>query len=245
MRVEQIKVDSDVLRRNVLAIHDFQENDDLACEEVAYRTKFSPIYVSCCVALDALALIHRLEDHGFRLAECKIRTCVKLQKLFDVSHYPYIYERVTSLDCLEDVLEIAGSTVTHDRFTTDMAISRGLSGERYRNYVVQSFTSPDQEVWRLYCPLTKKTLNFRTHRVVSSREVLLLLGGVHPDLKGLGIGPIASYFCLNELYARGFRRATTHISAINAPIANLEIGNLGFRVIGAFAVLRKVYGDGL
>ena len=93
--------------------------------------------------------------------------------------------------------------------------------------------------------LTKKTLNFRTHRVVSSREVLLLLGGVHPDLKGLGIGPIASYFCLNELYARGFRRATTHISAINAPIANLEIGNLGFRVIGAFAVLRKVYGDGL
>jgi hypothetical protein len=39
----------------------------------------------------------------------------------------------------------------------------------------------------------------------------------------------------------GFRRAATHISAINYPVFNLEIGSLGFRVNATFAVLRKVY----
>ena len=41
--------------------------------------------------------------------------------------------------------------------------------------------------------------------------------------------------------ADGIRRAVTHISAVNYPIFNLEIGGLGFRVAAAFAVLRKVY----
>jgi hypothetical protein len=39
----------------------------------------------------------------------------------------------------------------------------------------------------------------------------------------------------------GVRRGTTHISAANYPIFNLEIGRLGFRVVRTFAVLRKLY----
>jgi hypothetical protein len=129
----------------------------------------------------------------------------------------------------------------HDRFTIDPALSPGISGARYRRYVEKSFVAPDEAVWRLYDPASKQTLNFRTHRVTGRGEALLLLGGVHPEFKGLGLGVIASYFCFNQMRRDGFRRAVTHISAINYPVFNLEIGNLGFRVNAAFAVLRKVY----
>jgi hypothetical protein len=67
------------------------------------------------------------------------------------------------------------------------------------------------------------------------------LGGVHPEFKRLALGVIASYFWGNQMRRDGFRRAVTHISAINHPVFNLEIGSLGFRVNATFAVLRKVY----
>jgi hypothetical protein len=46
---------------------------------------------------------------------------------------------------------------------------------------------------------------------------------------------------MNELIRKGIKRGTTHISAANYPVFNLEIGKLGFTVLSSFAVLRKVY----
>jgi hypothetical protein len=57
----------------------------------------------------------------------------------------------------------------------------------------------------------------------------------------MGLGVVASHFCFNQMRRDGIRRAVTHISAINYPVFNLEIGSLGFRVNATFAILRKVY----
>ena len=241
MKVERIEVDSAVLGRSVLALKDLTSADDLAAEEVRYLEQFRPVYVSCRVPLEDLVTIHRLEHRGFQLIECQIRSTIRFARDYDVSRYPYVYEQVKTREVLAEVLDIASRTVVHDRFTIDPAVAPGISGDRYRRYVEQSFTAPDEAVWRLYDPVSKQTLNFRTHRITGPGEVLLLLGGVHPEFKSLGLGVIASYFCFNQMRRDGFRRAVTHISAINSPVFNLEIGNLGFRVTGTFAVLRKVY----
>jgi hypothetical protein len=241
MRVEHIEIDSAVFGRNVLALKDLTPADDLAAEETRYIQQFRPAYVSCRVPLEELATVHRLEQHGFQFIECQIRSTIRFTQDYDVSRYPYEYQRVTTLEVLDEVLDIASRTVVHDRFTMDAAVRRGTSGERYRRYVEKSFGASDEAVWRLYDPASKQTLNFRTHRVTGTGEVLLLLGGVHPEFKGLGLGVIASYFCFNQMRRDGFRRAVTHISAVNYPVFNLEIGNLGFRVNTTFAVLRKVY----
>ena len=241
MKVERIEVDSVVLGRSVLALKDLTSTDDLAAEEVRYLQQFRPAYVSCRVPLEDLATVHRLEQQGFQFVECQIRSTIRFARDYDVSRYPYHYQRVTTREALDQVLDIASRTVLHDRFTIDSAVRQGISGERYRRYVEQSFAAPDEAVWRLYDPASKQTLNFRTHRVTRAGEVLLLLGGVHPEFKSLGLGVIASYFCLNQMRRDGFRRGVTHISAINYPVFNLEIGNLGFRVNATFAVLRKVY----
>jgi hypothetical protein len=215
--------------------------DDIAAEEARYVQEFRPGYVSCRVPMEDLATIQRLEHHGFRFIECQIRSTVRFSRAYDVSRFPYEYQRVTTDDALEEVLDIASRTVLHDRFSVDPAVPKGVSGSRYRRYVEKSFAAPDEAVWRLYDPVSRQTLNFRTHRVTGPGEVLLLLGGVHPEFKGLGLGVIASYFCFNQMRRDGVLRASTHISAINYPVFNLEIGGLGFRVDCTFAVLRKVY----
>jgi hypothetical protein len=241
MQVERITIDSEVFGRNVLALKDVTHADDLAAEEARYIQQFRPAYVSCRVPLEDLATVHRLEKHGFLFIECQIRSTIRFTRDYNLSRYPYEYQRVTTREALDEVLDIASRTVVHDRFTLDPAVSRGISGARYRRFVEKSFAAPDEAVWRLYDPASKQTLNFRTHRETGPGEVLLLLGGVHPEFKRLGLGVIASYFCFNQMRRDGFRRAVTHISAINHPVFNLEIGSLGFRVNATFAVLRKVY----
>jgi hypothetical protein len=139
------------------------------------------------------------------------------------------------------VLEIAATTFEHDRFSIDPLVGRDLSGERYRRYVQRSFSAPDEAVYRLRDPAAGNTVAFKTHRYLPGGEVTLLLGGVHPRCKGLGLGVINDLCELNELHAKGFKRGTTRISAANYPVFNVEIGKLGFRVRTTYAVLRKVY----
>jgi hypothetical protein len=241
MRAEPVEIDSRVLACTVLAICDFDPNSDFVAFERSYIAEHAPGYVSCKVPLEDLASVHVLEDAGFRLAECQIRSSVKLRKPYDTSSFPYEFKRVTRGEDLDEVLAIAGATFIHDRLSMDSSMPPGIAGRRYQAYVLKSFQSPDEAVYRLIDRTTGSAAAFKTHRYVSAREVLFLLGGVHPDLKGLGLGPINEYFEFNELIRKGITHGVTHISASNYPIFNLEIGHLGFRVVTTFAVMRKVY----
>jgi hypothetical protein len=241
MKVKQIEVDTAVWGRSVLELIELALTDDLAAEEARYCDQFHPAYVYCRVPLERLDTIQQLERQEFQFVECQIRSTIRFTRDYDVSRYPYEYQRVETREALDEVLEIVSRTVVHDRFTVDPLVAAGISGARYRRYVEKSFAAPDESVWRLYDPALKRTLQFRTHRVTGPGEVQLLLGGVHPEFKSLGLGVIASYFCFNQMRRDGVRRAVTHISAINYPVFNLEIGSLGFRVNATFAVLRKLY----
>ena len=139
------------------------------------------------------------------------------------------------------MLEIAGTTFVEDRFSSDPLVGKPGSGERFRRYVLKSFRAEDEAVYRLLDPSNGRALAFNTHRYLSDDEVLFLLGGVHADLKAVGLGAANDYFLFNELMSKGVRRGTTHISAANIPVFNLEIGRLGFRVTAVYAILRKVY----
>ncbi len=236
-----LEIDSQVSGNNVLAIDDFDPQADFAAFERDYVAEHAPRYVSCKVPLENMESVHALEDAGFRLAECQIRSFIRLRKPFDTTPFPYRFEEVTRAEDLADVLEIAGSTFEHDRFSTDRSVSRGESGRRYRAYVMKSFHAKDEAVYRLIDSADGSTVAFKTHRYVSATEVLFLLGGVRPDLKNLGVGLINEHFEFNELIRKGVKQGVTHISASNYPVFNLEIGGLGFRVLTTFAVLRKIY----
>ena len=241
MTAELIEIDSRVLKGNVLAIRHFDPDADFDAFERRYIAEHHPVYVSCKIPMERVADAHILESAGFRLIEFQIRSAIKLRNPFDVSAFPYDFELVTQEGDLPAVLEIAGATFTHDRFSMDRSLDSCVSGDRFREYVRQSFHSSDEAVYRLVDRSTGGAVAFKTHRYISDTEVLFLLGGVRSELKNLGLGLINEYFEMNELIRKGIKRGTTHISAANYPVFNLEIGNLGFRVLTSFAVLRKVY----
>lgn len=241
MKVELIPVDSDVWGRNVLSLSDISERDDIRRSEQLYVAEYQPVYVSVRLPLDSLCIIAKLEEHGFSFVECQIRLVAQFKSDFDITRFTFLYEKVETLQKLDDVISIARSAITHDRFSVDKQVPRGFSGRRYEAYVRQSYLRTDEEVWRLYDPKRDQTVGFRTHRRTSDTEALLLLGGIHPDHVGTGAGVISSYYCFNQMRKDGVKRAITHISVLNKPIFDLEVSRLGFRYQAAFAVLRKVY----
>jgi hypothetical protein len=240
MKVERIGIDSQVLGGNVLAVQDFDPALDFVAFERDYIEAYHPVYVSAKIPLERISDVQALESGGFQLAECQIRSMIKLGKPYDVSPYPYEFDRVVREEDLAEVLDIAATTFVHDRFSVDRSIDPAVSGARYREYVRQSFHARDEAVYRLV-DRDGRTVAFKTHRYVSSTEVLFLLCGVHSDYKNLGLGLINEYSEFNELIRKGIRKGITHISATNYPIFNLEIAQLGFRVLTTFAVMRKIY----
>ena len=227
MKIERIEIDSRVLGGSVLVIQDFDPTADFAAFERGYIDAYDPVYVSAKVPLERISDVHAFENAGFNLAECQIRSMIKLRKPYDVSAYPYDFERVVREEDLAPLLDIAETTFVHDRFSTDRSIDPAVSGARYRAYVRQSFLSADEAVYRLI-DRDRRTVAFKTHRYISDTEVLFLLGGVRADYKNLGLGLINEYFEFNELISKGIRKGITHISATNYPVFNLEIAQLGF-----------------
>src|SRR5271157_3044124 len=107
MRIERLDVDSDLLGRSVLAIHDFEPAADFSAFERGYVAEFNPAYVSVKVPFERVTDAHVLEANGFRLMECQLRCAVKLRKPYDLSSFPYDFTEVTRQEDLAEVLQIA------------------------------------------------------------------------------------------------------------------------------------------
>jgi len=236
------EIDSEVLGRPILELSG-PYDADFARIEHDYVETHRPFYVLYKAPIEEVATIQQLEDHGFRFVETQLRLTFRLRGHFDTSKAPYVFERVTTEDQLREVLAIAGDTFTDDRFLVDPNLSdaRKISSARYQAYVRQSFLRPNERVYRLVNPATSRTIAFKTHRIVNPEEALMLLGGVHAEFKGAGVAPMNAYHEFNELIRNGVKRFTTHVSARNYAVINLELGGFQYRHKQTFIVLRKLY----
>ena len=241
MNISVNHIDSRALGRTVLDLSEVRKGDDFPPMERDYLAAENPAYVACKLSVEDLSAIHLLEKHGFCFVEFQIRMSCNLTNAMGVSQYRYRFERVTTEEALEPVLEIASSAFVDDRFSIDPLIPPGVSAERYRLYVINSFSSPDERVYRLVKEGTAETVAFKTHRILNDREAMLLLGAPKQEYQRTPIPVINEYFELNLLRERGIRKIYTHVSGRNYPIMNLEIKGVGFRVEAGFVVLRKHY----
>jgi hypothetical protein len=189
------------------------------------------------IPLNDISLVHNLEAMGFRFAEVQLQATRKISQRHVDFADRYIYEKVNTEIELEEVINIAQSSITHDRWSMSPNRSKEESNRRVKTYLEKSFTTSLEEIWVLRDLESKEIMQFRSHKYSAPREATLLLGAVRPDLKGLGIGPISWQFCENQLSASGVKRAVTHFSAANHEIINLEVGSIGFRVTASTAVM--------
>ena len=236
--LDYLEVDSEVLELSAWNLSEIVSESDFLEAIQTVRNSRTTTYITCKLPIENLYLIHAAEVAGFQFVETQFKTVLRLNKSFDTAKYPYDYIRIESPDDLTKVMKIAESTIEHDRFSRDPRIGSKASGLRYRKYLEDSFQRDDDEIWAVRSKSTGQILTFRSHRQLSKDEVNLLIGGVHPDFKDLGLGIISSHFCFNQLRRSGYRRAITHISAANTPIMNLELGHLGFRISQTYIVMR-------
>lgn len=242
MEITKHEIDSEVLGRSILQLSGPYDGE-FACLEEQYVRDHAPLLVAYKAPIEDIASIQQLEDHGFRFVETQLRLTFRLRKHFDTGKTPYVFERVTTEEQLREVLDIAGNTFTDDRFLVDPKVpdAQKVSAARYQAYVRQSFLRPDERVYRLVNPATGQTVAFKTHRIVSPDEALMLLGGVRADYKAAGLAAINAYYDFNELMKTGVKRFTTHVSARNYGVMNLEISGFQYRIKQTFVVLRKIY----
>lgn len=243
MQVHVETIDSEVLGKPVLTLRDLSLTDDFAEIEKDYVERYQSRYVGCKVPVGDIQLIHRLEDAGFRMVEMQISGTITLRSPPDTSHLPYVYEKVTDPRVLSEIMEIAGKTFDTDRFYNDPEFGPVLSGRRYEAYVKKSFNAADEDVYRLFDPKDGKTLAFKTYKIINDHEVYGLLGGVHPDEKGAGIGLLVDNYADAALLADGRRRMRTAISAANTIMIRYFVGTGKLKVDSVNLVLRKVYSE--
>jgi hypothetical protein len=234
-----VDVDSEVFGRPTFSLSDVEAVADIDEALAEIDSGHGSSYTVCKLPSDRIDLIHAAEERAFFFLETQLRTLLRLKQAPTGNHERYEYVEVRDADDLAGVLEIAGRTIEHDRISRDPLLGPTLSGERYRRFLVESFERDDEEIWAVKSRDSGRILTFRSHKIMSPTEVLLLNGGVHPDHKDVGLGVISSHFCFAQLRGRGIARAVSHISAANMPIINLEIGYCNFRVTDSFAVLRR------
>lgn len=239
-RLEYLEIDSSVLGFHTWMLDQISDSSSFATALDGVKRTDRSSYVTCKIEIDRIDQVHAAETLGFHYVETQFKTVLRLNKSFDTTKFPYDYVRIESVEDLSEVLEIAEKTIDHDRFSRDPRIGSYASGLRYRKYLEDSFLREDDQIWAVRNRSTGQFLTFRSHRHVSQDEVSLLIGGVHPKYKDIGLGIISSHFCFNQLREAGYRRAVTHISAANTPIVNLELGHLGFRVSQTYVVMRTV-----
>jgi hypothetical protein len=237
------EIESLVLGRAVLEIRGFQAGEDLRGEETRFRQEHDPLYAVCKVRVEDLEAIHQLEDQGFRFIETQLKLSLKM-KSYDASKYSYRYLPVEKGE-LEQVLDIAGTIFSDDRFSVDPFIKERFAGkaagERYRRYVLKSFEAKDECVYKMVNDTSKEIVGFGTHRHTSQEEAMILIGGIVSRYQRAGLGPITDYLAINALRGEGVKKAYTHVSARNYAIMNLQIAGLGYKVVDSHVVLRKVY----
>ena len=194
--------------------------------------------------MEEIENIHFLEKQNFSFVEFQLREVLRLKESYKpVTFYPYKLELITSPDDLNRVLEIAATTFKHDRVSADPLLLTTKSGERYQKYVRKSHETQDEFVYKLINTNTNEILGFKTHKIVSENEALMFLGGILNQYKKTPLPVISNYLELNELFAKGIRKITSHISGSNYGVINLELKEFGYKVTQAFVILRKIYGN--
>ncbi len=237
-RVEQI--DSELLGRTALAL---MLSDGLLAAftavEADYLKLHAPAVATIKVPVESIEAVHRFEEAGFRVVETQLR-CVAPTRVRKGPSLGLTLEPVKTPAGLQSLLPLVEHSFQHDRFRNDSAYPAGFSQERYRRFLAASLMNVDERVYAL-TRADGRIVGLKSHRLEANATATLLLGALEPDAVGFGFGAISGQLELALLASQGIKEVVTHYPVRNYGIINLELRGLGFHVVAAFYVLRKVY----
>ena len=180
---------------------------------------------SCRIGHDHLAESLFLQEHGFRFIELNYHPEFrKLQqkKLSGES----IEIKIANEDDRDKLAHIAANTFEHGRFHQDISLGPSIGNERYKIWLINSFSHPSQFVYK--CMMNGDIVGFFVTEYSDNKQCNWVLVGLAPGLQGRGIGIRVwqAMMCFHQ--AEGMNSIATSISSHNTAVLNLYV-KLGFR----------------
>lgn len=241
MRAVLSEVDTLVQGRAILDIVQPALSADLPGLEAAWVRDHHPRMATVKIDCEDLPLVHAFEDLGFRFVECQLTLRRRVTRLLPVDAEGFLHARVETEAQLAPVLALAQSIFTTDRYSRDERLAMPAPGRRYVEYLRRAFAAPDQEIWTVVDKSNGTVASFGSHLNLPNHEVRSLLGGLHPDYQGSGVGMIADYLGNNLMYNRGVKVLWTAVTTINYPVLPVHLNHMGYRITRSMLVLRKLY----
>ncbi len=180
---------------------------------------------SCRINSDHLDESFFLQDHGFQFVELNYRPNIfGLQQVqLPVDSIEIVPAQTEDQEALG---QIASQVFRHGRFHQDPALGRKIGNERYRAWMLNSFSNPIQIVFK--CMVDGKIAGFFVVEYPEEKSCHWSLNGLAPDYVGSGMGTRIWNAMMRFHQREGMESITTSISSHNAPALNLY-AKLGFR----------------
>ena len=180
---------------------------------------------NCRIKHDQLIESFFLQDHGFRFVELNYLPefhRLQTQRLSDES----IKVEVALEEDKEQLAHMAGEIFGHGRFHQDVSLGPLIGNERYKTWLLNSFSRPSQTVYK--CLLEGDIVGFFVVEYRRQKSCYWSLTGLAPGNQGRGLGTRVWKAMMLFHQNEGMESILTSISSHNAAVFNLYV-KLGFR----------------
>lgn len=231
--------DSDTLGRDIYDVRIDDSADDLP----SLLQEFAEPYLAFTrIPLDATPLARALTAAGFYPVETSFELSLPLARRRNAkpTRFPGAITLRPGTDADRDaVADIARGAFTDDRYHVDPAIDDARADERMVQWTTRAFDAG--EPVHVLAAEDDRVLGFFHVRPLENGDVDLSLAAVHPDVRGIGVGPLLYAAVLDACRDAGHRAAVTRISADNLDVLNVYV-HLGFTFLRTWSCLHRVDG---
>jgi ribosomal protein S18 acetylase RimI-like enzyme len=222
--------DTEIIGRPVAEINRFEINDfeaakiHFACFEEWCDLKSIEL-CSCRIGHDCLVESLFLQEHDFRFIELNYHPVFNGLQRQQISG-DAIEVAIAEEDDKEPLAQMAARIFQHGRFHQDISLGPVIGSERYKIWLVNSFSHPDQIVYK--CLIDEEIVGFFVTEHSVNKHCDWVLVGLAPGFEGRGIGTRVWKAMMHFHQAEGMESIATSISSHNTAVLNLYV-KLGFR----------------
>jgi len=194
-----------------------------------------------CTKVDQLSvpLLCTLAETGFYSVETVIEIQGELAygaRLPRTAKIP-VRLRIADEADMPEMVRIASTAFWSDRFHLDPNLSNAAADTRYARWVERAFSSNDL-LFAYERTDESAIIGFYHVRKVDEACVDLVLAGIDPSLKGLGLGAVLYQLAVADCLHRGFHFAQTRVVARNLAVLNI-FAAMRFSFRGALTSLHR------
>lgn len=222
--------DTEIIGRPVAEINRFEVIDSERAKShyarfEEWREKHNIDLCSCRISHDSLVESAFLQEHGFRFIELNYRPELRglQQQQFSDDSIEIVLAQEEDQECLA---QIAANIFKHGRFHQDLLLGVKIGDERYKIWLLNSFSRSSQFVYK--CLIEDEIVGFFVTEYSDNNQCNWVLVGLAPGFEGRGIGTRVWKAMMRFHQADGMESIVTSISSHNSAALNLY-AKLGFR----------------